>query len=75
MTVQSAVMFCDKLLGCLVLCLTVTDLHQQSADHCVDSARVGDSGRLVATQYVSLQGLGADLQIHLTCVHTNTLLL
>lgn len=52
--------------------MSVTDLHQQGADHRVDSARVGDGGHLVATQYVGLQGLCADLQIHLTCVHTDT---
>lgn len=50
--------------------LTVTDLHQQGADHRVDAARLGDGGHLVATQYVSLQGLRADLQVHLACVHT-----
>lgn len=60
---------------CFVLYLTVTDLHQQGADHCVDSAHVGDGGHLVATQDVSLQGLCADLQIHLTCVHRYTVLL
>lgn len=56
----------------MLWCVSVTDLHQQGADHRVDSARVGDGGHLVATQYVGPQGLCADLQIHLTCVHTNS---
>lgn len=54
--------------------LIVTDLHQQGADHGVDLAHFGDGGHLVATQYVGLQGLCADLHIHLTCVHTRTAL-
>ncbi len=61
--------------SCFVLYLTVTDLHQQGADHCVDPAHVGDGGHLVATQYIGLQGLCADLQIHLTCVDKHTVLL
>lgn len=55
-------------------CLIVTDLHQQGADHCVNLAHVRDAGHLVTTQYISLQGLCADLQIYVTCVHTNILL-
>lgn len=56
-------------------CFRVTDLHQQGADHCVDSAHFGDGGHLVATQYVSLQCLCADLHLQLTCVHTYSVIL
>lgn len=53
--------------------LAVTDLHQQGADHRVDAAHLGDGGHLVATQYVSLQRLRADLHVHLTCAHTHAM--
>lgn len=52
----------------------VTDLHQQGADHRVDPAHRGDDGHLVPAQHVGLQCLGADLQVHLTCGHTEHIL-
>lgn len=52
--------------------LTFTDLHQQRADHRVDSAHVWHHGYLVTAQIAGPQSLGADPQAHVACIHIHT---